>query len=87
LGASYRGSEDIRHVPVREFLAGYEAVRPLEGAERLAVLAFMGMALPPFARVYGMVRRDGLDPLAAFRANVSGQHARRANAASLVGHI
>jgi Ser/Thr protein kinase RdoA (MazF antagonist) len=32
-------------------------------------------------------RRDGLDPLAAFRANVSGQHARRANAASLVGHI
>jgi hypothetical protein len=45
----------------------------------------MGMALPPFARVYGMVKRDGLDPLAAFRANVAGQHARRANATTLAG--
>jgi homoserine kinase type II len=86
-GRPFRGSEDIRLDFVREFLAGYEAVRPLSAAERRATIALMGMELPPFARIYEMVVRDGLDALAAFRANVAGQRARRANAAQLTAAL
>jgi homoserine kinase type II len=86
-GRVFRGSEDVRVDFAREFLAGYESRRQLGEREREVFLTFMGMAQPPFGRIYGMVARDGQDALAALRANVASQRARRVNAHQLAGRL
>jgi homoserine kinase type II len=86
-GRPFRGSDDVLPDFVRTFLAGYETIRPLADIERSALLALMGMESPPFTGAHGMVARDEQDPLEALRFNIASQRARRANAATLAGHV
>jgi homoserine kinase type II len=83
-GREHRGSHVVRPEWGRWFLEGYESLRPLTLEECAALPALYGIHLSgAFDAIYGMIERDGEDPLAEFRQDVENLRLRREQAETI----
>ena len=83
-GRERRGSNTLRLPAAGAFLAGYNSTRPLLAEERSALPTLSGIDSAPFAAIYGMLEREGVDLVAALRADVENLQRGRERAAAIL---